>query len=814
MMTRYVCIHGHFYQPPRENPWLESVEVQDSAYPYHDWNERILEECYRSNAAARILGEDGKIERIFDNYSRMSFNFGPTLLSWMERQAPEDYRRVLESDRRSMQRFSGHGSAIAQVHDHLILPLAHPRDRRTQIRWGIADFQHRFGRHPEGMWLSETAVCLDTLEALAEQDIRFTILAPRQARRVRPLAGGSWTTVEGAWIDPRQAYLQRLPSGRSIAIFFYDGPLSQAVAFEKLLEDGRHFADRLASVFEPREGPQLVHIATDGETYGHHHRLGEMALAFALRRLESRDDLRLTNYGEFLALHPPTTQVDILESSSWSCVHGVERWRSDCGCKTGSSPHWDQSWRAPLRASLDALRDVLAGRFEDRGRGYFADPWAARDAYVSVVLDRSAASVDRFLGEHALGPLDHAARVEALSLLEMQRHAMLMYTSCGWFFDDAGGIETIQILRYAARAIQLAEVLFGEGLEAVFLDLLERMRSNDPELGDGRQLWKEQVIPSRAGLEEVAAHYALSSLFLRYEPVGADGCHRVNCYCVEPLGHEEHSAGRARLVLGEACIESGLIGQRGRFAYAVLDLGDHNIVASVGSVDPQALEALNASLRDAFKFANFPQALRLIDRGFGGSSRSLASLFEDARREILERVLERPLLEAEIAGRRLYEANIPLLRYLHGIGAALPPPLRGVAAHILGLDTRRALAAEPPELGAAAAAFGAARDLGINLDLAGIGHDLEGAIGRLSERLEREPAALEVMAALEEAARFGAGFGEHVDLWRAQNAAWRVSGSELEGRRAAEGADDPEATCWLDAFGSLTTALRMRIRIR
>ena len=400
-MERYICIHGHFYQPPRENPWLEAIERQDSAYPYHDWNQRITAECYRPNARARILDEKDRIIDIGNNYSRISFNFGPTLLSWLEEQAEEVYRAVTKADAESRDRFSGHGSAMAQAYNHMILPLANRRDKETQVRWGIRDFERRFARRPEGLWLPETAVDVETLEVLAGEGLAFTVLAPSQATRVRPIGGRAWKDVSGARIDPSRAYEARLPSGRRIALFFYDGPISRAVAFEGLLRKGEYLAGRLAGAFsEGRDWAQLVHIATDGETYGHHHRQGEMALAYALRHIEAQGLARLTNYGEYLERHPPTHQVEIFDRTAWSCVHGVGRWWTDCGCNSGSYPGWNQAWRTPLRNALDWLRDELAPRFESAAGELLKEPWRARDAYVDVILDRAAESRARFLEEH------------------------------------------------------------------------------------------------------------------------------------------------------------------------------------------------------------------------------------------------------------------------------------------------------------------------------------------------------------------------------------------------------------------------------
>src|SRR5450631_700900 len=459
---RYVCVHGHFYQPPRENPWLETVEVQDSAAPYHDWNERICAECYAPNGASRITNQKNEIVRIVNNYSRMSFNFGPTLLKWLADKAPRTYRMILDADKRSARRYSGHGSAVAQVYNHIILPLANKRDSITQIRWGIADFEYRFGRRPEGMWLAETAVNRETLDLMAAEGIKDTILAPHQCARIRNLpvvptdsAEASattsdsqvpipWIPTPNATVDPTRPYTVKLDQGRSIAVFFYDGPSSRAIAFEGLLNSGEAFGSRLLDGFrvsaaDSASKPELSHVATDGESYGHHHRYGEMALSYAMHWIEDNGHAKLTNYGEYLANFPPEWEAEVVEDTSWSCAHGVERWRSNCGCN-GGKPGWHQQWRAPLRDALDFLRDATAPLAEKLAAGLLTDLWAARDAYIDVVLDRSTPTKDRFFAAHATHKLTPAERVTALELLELERHTQLMYTSCGWFFDEISGI--------------------------------------------------------------------------------------------------------------------------------------------------------------------------------------------------------------------------------------------------------------------------------------------------------------------------------------------------------------------------------------
>ncbi|HEV3459080.1 MAG TPA: DUF3536 domain-containing protein [Thermoanaerobaculia bacterium] len=510
-MARWLCVHGHFYQPPREDPWSGTIEPQPSAHPYRDWNARIAAECYAPNAAARILDGDGGVACIVNNYARMSFDFGPTLLAWLQTQQPDVYAAVLAADRESRERFSGHGSALAQAYNHVIMPLASRRDKQTQIVWGLRDFEHRFGRPAAGMWLPETAVDLESLELLAGHGVRFTILEPHQARRVRPLPAAGreaagWRSVAGGVVDTSRPYAVVLPSGRRIAVFFYDGPIARAVAFEGLLESGDRFAGRLLGGAPHNGGADsLIHIATDGETYGHHHRHGEMALGYALHQIESNGWAKLTNYGEYLASHPPAEEVEIVENTSWSCVHGVDRWREDCGCRIGGGdPRWNQGWRAPLRQALDALRDELAPLYERAAGEIFASPWQARDDSIELVLDPSPAAADAFFERQARrSPAARGAggvpagerRALALRLLEMQRCAMLMYTSCGWFFDDLAGLEAVQVLRYAGRAAQLADDLFGGECERALLRRLAWARSNDPAAGNGRDLYEARARP-------------------------------------------------------------------------------------------------------------------------------------------------------------------------------------------------------------------------------------------------------------------------------------------------------------------------------
>jgi alpha-amylase/alpha-mannosidase (GH57 family) len=811
-MERYVCIHGHFYQPPRENPWLEAIELQDSAYPYHDWNERITAECYGPNAVSRILDSQDRIVRIVNNYARISFNFGPTLLSWMERKAPEVYRAVLDADVESRARYGGHGSALAQGYNHIILPLASLRDKRTQVAWGVADFVHRFGRRPEGMWLPETAVDVESLELLAEHGIEFTVLAPRQARGVRKVGDTAWTDVSGSRVDPSMAYRIPLPSGRSIAAFFYDGPISQGVAFEGLLHRGEQLAHRLLGAFAPaRKHAQLAHIATDGETYGHHHRRGEMALAYALHYIETNKLATLTNYGQFLEKFPPTYEATVFDNSSWSCVHGVERWRSDCGCSTGSKPGWNQAWRGPLRAALDWLRDELVGRYQERAGRYLGDPWAARDAYIDVLLVQGAesagAEADAFFARHALRALTAAERALCQRLLEMQRQTMLMYTSCGWFFDELSGIEPVQVMQYAGRALQLCHEIFGEDLEPTFLELLERARSNVPELRDGRAVYERNVKPAVVDLKKVVAHYAMTSLFEDY-PERAD----VYSYTIERRAQRAFEAGSIRVVVGRASASARITAERGELLYSALHVGDHNVHAGVREASSDdAYAALLRDLGQPFEDADLPTIIRVLDRHFGTLSFSLRALFRDEQRRILELILAPTMARAETTYQHMYEANLPLMRFLSGLGVRLPRPFLATAEFALNSELRLALDWEELDAARIKQLLAEARACEVPLDNATLEYTLRRSIEVLTQRLVDAPEDVDRVERLEAAARVARSLPFTANLYECQNAYWRLLQSTYPLRVAAALAGDDAARAWVASFRALGEVLRVRV---
>jgi alpha-amylase/alpha-mannosidase (GH57 family) len=806
-MERAICIHGHFYQPPRENPWLEVIELQDSAAPYHDWNERITRECYAPNAVSRILDQEGLIVRLVNNYARMSFNFGPTLLSWLELKAPEVYAAILQADRQSCDRFSGHGSAIAQVYNHMILPLANSRDRATQILWGIRDFEYRFRRRPEGMWLPETAVDLESLELLAQFGIRFAILAPHQAARVRRIGESDWQDLNGAHIDPRQPYRQALPSGRSIALFFYDGPVSRAVAFEGLLFNGERLIERLAGVFaNAEERPQLAHIATDGESYGHHHRFGDMALAYALEQIDTRGLARLTNYGEHLERQPPTDEVQIVEKSSWSCPHGIDRWWRNCGCSSGARAGWNQEWRTPLREALDWLRDQIAPIWERHAGMLLHQPWSARDEYITVILDRSADCVHEFFSRHAREPLTPAQTSRALKLLELQRNAMLMYTSCGWFFDDLAGIETVQILKFAGRVVQLAEELFGEPIESSFVGKLARAKSNMPEQGDGARVYSRWVGAAKLDLAKLAANYALSNLLADFPEAGA-----FYCYDVKLQDQRVFNAGRAKLGTGRIEMRSRVTLESQEFAFAALHLGDHNMSASVTAETADATyQQIVEAISEPFLRADLTATMREIERRFGGSHYSVQSLFRDEQTNVLRQILAANGEEADTLYRQIYEPRAPLLRYLTHLGIPLPKVFSAAAEFVINSQLRAALEQPVSEKRRILDLLESARLEGVALDGPSLEYAYTQALESIAQKFDAEP-SLENLEYFHQAAEMLHHLPFHVELWKVQNYFYSRSQQDYAVQLARRDGGDEQAGRWIASIQILAALLRVKL---
>lgn len=681
---KYLTIHGHFYQPPRENPWLESIELQDSALPFHDWNARISHECYTPNSVSRIVNSKNNVIDIVNNYEYISFNVGPTLLSWLEVFAPVTYERIIEADKNSAKKFSGHGNAIAQVYNHMIMPLSNENDKYTQVIWGIKDFQHRFERFPEGIWLAETAVDYDTLRVLVDCGIKYTIFAPFQAQRIKPINGNSdsWQDVSWGTIDPAQPYRCYLKDGtdRYIDLFFYDGSISKSVAFDELLRNGDAFIARLCDgVAYSRNYDQLVNIATDGESYGHHTMLGNMALSYVIKKKAETVGLTITNYAEFLENHPPAYEVEIKPVSAWSCSHGVGRWKEDCGCSTGAGPGWNQKWRKPLRKALDWLRDELIEIYEKNAGKYLKDPWKARNRYIDVILDRKKSTVEAFCAHEASKKLNHSEMVNVIKLLEMQRQAMLMYTSCGWFFADISGIETVQILKYAARAMQIAEEFQETDLETKFLQILSEAQSNISGFGNGKDLYMKFVKPSIVSVKQVVSHWAISSLF---EDI--DDKTDVYCYKIKTVDYKKTRKADTRLLIGRLEITSKITFEQHEMIFALLHFGGEDFHCVIrGFAGIAEYNKIKDSLIKKFDTLPLTEVIRGLDEYFGKEYFTLKNLFIEERRKIINILIGDRLNEFASTYKNLYEQAIGPIMQLNELGLQIPAEFKIAAEYAL-----------------------------------------------------------------------------------------------------------------------------------
>lgn len=663
----FITVHGHFYQPPRENPYLDVIERQGSAAPFHDWNERICHECYRPNAFARIENDQGEVADIVNNFEYLSFNIGPTLMSWLKTHDLEVYQKIIEGDRRSAARLNGHGNAIAQVYNHIIMPLANKRDKYTQIRWGKADFRQRFGREPEGIWLAETAIDADTVEALIDEGLKFTILAPSQAQRCRPLAteddpDPQWHEVGGGQIDPSRPYRCHIQDGRYLDIFFYDGPISRDMGFNEVLSSADHFAGRLGQAIHGDHRPsQIISVATDGETFGHHKKYTEKCIAYSLTQGFPARGWQVTNYGHYLSLFPPTWEVELKPVTAWSCSHGVERWQSDCGCAGGGA--WNQQWRSPLRRSLNWLRDRLEAIYDYLGPSFFQDPWGARDEYVEILLHRNHQEtqqievVEQFLARHQCRQLNPAEQVDGLRLLEMQRHALLMFTSCGWFFEEISRPEGVQILRYGARAIELAAEVSGQQLEKQFLEILALAVPNIKTYRDGRDLYQQMVLPSQVTFKQVVAHYALSSLFhLEGERS------RLYCYDLKQIDYQKQQLGSLTLAVGHVSLTSSITWENNHYVFAVVHLGGWEFHCGIkpfgGRGDYAKLkEELFASLHGA----SVVELILVMGTLLGEHSFNLKGLFTEERHRIMDQLTRKTKQHLDQLYSQIYRDNYSIL---------------------------------------------------------------------------------------------------------------------------------------------------------
>ena len=680
---KFLTIHGHFYQPPRENPWLEAIELQDSALPFHDWNERINKECYNPNSVSKIVDSRNRILDIVNNYEHMSFNFGPTLLSWMEQFAPLTYERIIKADIESIGEHDGHGNAMAQVYNHIIMPLANENDKITQVKWGIRDFEYRYGRKPEGMWLAETAVDDDTLRVLEENGIKFTVLSPYQALKVRKEGDKKWTDVSWGNIDPARSYRYYIKSapGKFIDLFFYDGAISKSVAFDELLKDGNKFAKRLKDgISDCRDYPQLINIATDGESYGHHTKFGDMALAYVLQIKAKEEGFKITNFGEYLAKYRSDYEVDIKQASSWSCFHGVGRWKEDCGCSTGGHPGWNQKWRKPLRDALDYLRDELIKLFEDESPKYFVNNcWDVRNRYIDVILDRSSLSVNKFQKENFLPNLSDEDKVKAMELLEIQRQAQLMYTSCGWFFSEISGIETVQIMKYAARAMQLAAVFTKKDFEARFTEILSEAKSNISEYGTGRDIFNNFVKPSIVTTKQVASLWAISSLYQDFEDE-----EDVYCYKIIRDDYQKVQKGNSNFVVGHIEIRSRITMQKSNLMFALMQYsgGDFHCAIKEYSDDIEYNKMKNDLIK-IFMLNPLTEIIRALDENFGKDYFTLKDIFIEERRKILQRLLKDKMEKFAQIYQDMYDEGKGSIYHMQSLGLAIPDEFKIAAEYAL-----------------------------------------------------------------------------------------------------------------------------------
>lgn len=678
----FLTIHGHFYQPPRENPWLEAIELQDSALPFHDWNERINKECYNPNSISKIVDNRNRILDVVNNYEHMSFNFGPTLLSWMEHFAPLTYERIIKADIESVSEHSGHGNAMAQVYNHIIMPLANENDKQTQIKWGIRDFEYRFGRKPEGMWLAETAVDDETLKYLEENGIKFTVLSPYQALKFRQEGDKDWQDVSWGNIDPARSYRYYIKSapGKFIDLFFYDGAISRSVAFDELLKDGNKFIKRLKEgISDCRDYPQLINIATDGESYGHHTKFGDMALSYVLKIRAKDEGFKITNYAEYLDKYRSNCEVDIKQASSWSCFHGVGRWKEDCGCSTGGHPGWNQKWRKPLRDALDYLRDELIVVFENEGQKYFDNVWNVRNKYINVILDRNEMNVKKFQQENFKPDLTDDDKVRAMELLEIQRQAMLMYTSCGWFFSEISGIETVQIMKYAARAMQLAARFTSKNLEEKFLEILSQAKSNIPEFGTGKDIFERFVKPSIITVKQIATLWALSSLYQDFEDE-----ENVYCYTITRKAYKKVQKNSSTFIVGHIEIQSKITLQKSNVMFALMQYagGDFHCTIKEYSDDAE-FNRIKNDLIKIYTMNTLTEIIRALDEYFGKEYFTLKDIFIEERRKILQILLKGKLEKFSQTYQEMYDEGKGSIYHLQGLGLSIPDEFKISAEYAL-----------------------------------------------------------------------------------------------------------------------------------
>jgi alpha-amylase/alpha-mannosidase (GH57 family) len=798
MTKKFICLHAHFYQPPRENPWTQEIEIQESAAPYKNWNKRITEECYAPNGKARILDDDLRIKKIVNNYSRMSFNFGPTLLSWLESKSPETYQAILEADQESQKLFGGHGSALAQPYNHMIMPLANSRDKLTQIRWGIEDFKCRFKRNPVGMWLPETAVDIETLDLLAEEGIRFTLLAPSQAKQIRSKATSNWVPVNENSLDTTRPYKLQLPSGRPFSIFFYDKNVSHQLAFENLLSNGDKFLNNLTSKFSTDTGKvELVHAATDGETYGHHHKFGDMTLAYVLDQVQRRDSWSLINYAQFLENHTPTWEVEILKNTSWSCAHGIERWRSNCGCHTGGKAGWSQAWRKPLRDSLDDLRDQVGGKFEEALKPLVKDPWVTRNDYIHLLQPDK--DFERFFAKHGNTTLKEKEKITILKWLEIQRHTMLMYTSCGWFFNDISGIETEQILRYASFALELYSQLDETNIESPFLLTLKDAKSNIPKWNDGKYIYEKMVGATRVSVEQIFSCGLFAHLLNNSVEAVSVGTHAVAVKNVEKL-----SQGGSELLFGAGKVSSKTVLETMPLGFYSIHDGDgefKNFIFPPGNGDAHVLSL--------FRSQGYQDTLELLVEKFGGPVYPKREIFHSYFDKLADELGQSVWLENDELRNKLTESRKSLALLHNKLDTPLPLNTLSLAKVFLLEQWTELLNSINPSIDQVGQMLNFAD--GISMDSLEFSAVYEHKLRQLIAEIKKAPHKFEALDRLNTILGLLDSVPMKINLWKTQNEVFEVFQARCQEMQQRKKAGDKEAGQWLGKMDTTLSYLNMSV---
>jgi alpha-amylase/alpha-mannosidase (GH57 family) len=798
MLQKFLCLHAHFYQPPRENPWTQEIEIQESAAPYKNWNKRITEECYAPNAKARILADDLRIKKIINNYSRMSFNFGPTLLSWLESKSPETYQAILEADQESQNLFGGHGSALAQPYNHMIMPLANSRDKLTQIRWGIEDFKCRFKRKPVGMWLPETAVDIETLDLLAGEGIRFTLLAPSQAKQVRSKTTSDWASVDENSLDTTRPYKLQLPSGRPFSIFFYDKNVSHQLAFENLLSNGDKFLNNLTSKFSTDTGKvELVHAATDGETYGHHHKFGDMTLAYVLDQVQHHDSCSLTNYAQFLENHTSTWEVEILEDTSWSCAHGIERWRSNCGCHTGGKEGWSQAWRKPLRDSLDGLRDQFGEKFEEALTPLVKDPWAVRNDYIHLL--QADKDFEGFFVKHENTALKEKEKINILKWLEIQRHTMLMYTSCGWFFNDISGIETEQILRYASFALELYSQLGEDNLESQFLVTLKDAKSNITKWKDGRYIYEKMVGETRVSVEQVFSCGLFSYLMNKTVENISVGTHAVTITSVDKLSKEN-----SELIFGVGEVYSKTVLETTPLEFYSIHDGDgdfNNFIFSPGNGDADVLSL--------FRNKGYRDTLELLGGKFGAPVYPKREIFHSHFDKLADELGQSFWLESDELRSRITKSRKSLALLHNKLDTPLPLNTSSLSKVFLLEQWTEILNSINPCIDQVGQMLNFAD--GISMDSLEFSTVYEYRMRQLIAEVKKTPHKCEALDRLNVILGLLDSVPMKINLWKTQNEVFEIFQTHYQEMQKRKKAGEKEAEQWLGKLETTLTYLNISV---